>query len=101
MEGCYFVFVCWERSEGVCSCWGNEPVEKQMKNIRELTDDGVRGCLKIRGRLTVERGDTPSLSTEGKEGYGCKWATIHVRGGVVEEDRCACSGQGEHQRLPF
>lgn len=49
----------------------------------------------------MERGDTPLLSTEGKEGYGCKRATIHVRGGVVEEDRCACSGRGKHQRLPF
>lgn len=72
-EGCYFVSMCWQRSESVCSCWGNEPAEKQIKNIGELINDGetylrrLGAGIKVRGRLTLERGDTPSFSTEGKE----------------------------------
>lgn len=27
-KACCFVFMCWERSESVCICWENEPIEK-------------------------------------------------------------------------
>lgn len=70
MEGCYFVFVCWERSEGVCSCWGNEPVEKQMKNIRELTDDGDQGLPQDQGETDRGKGTLLRLVLKERKGMG-------------------------------
>lgn len=85
-EGCYFVSMCWQRSECVCSCWGNKPAEKQIKNIGELINEGesdlrrLGAGIKLRGRLTLEREALLRLVLKERKQGGCKRMSVHVWG---------------------